>query len=296
MRALVEALRAAVGRGDAPVLIDQEGGRVARLGPPHWRAAPAQGRFAALARADRSAARRAARLNARLIAAELHGLGITVDCLPVLDLPRPGAHAIIGDRALGEEPETVIELGQAVCEGLLEGGVLPVVKHIPGHGRAQADSHLALPMVEAAVAELQASDFRPFAALSQAPIAMTAHVVYAAFDATLPATLSRRVIAEVIRGEIGFDGLLVSDDLSMAALEGPLAQRARAALDAGCDVVLHCNGIGREMREVASATARLDAQGVRRLARALGFLRKPSPISFKALEVELEMLMETASR
>lgn len=291
VRALVRALRGSVDRSDAPVLIDQEGGRVARLGPPHWRKAPAQGVFAELARSDRAAARHAARLNARLLAAELDGLGITVNCLPVLDLPRAGAHAIIGDRALGNDPETIAELGRAVCEGLLEGGVLPVVKHIPGHGRARADSHVALPVVEAPADDLRASDFRPFAALRDAPLAMTAHVVYAAFDPMLPATLSRTVVAGVIRGEIGFDGLLVSDDLSMGALGGTLKARAEAALSAGCDLVLHCNGRLAEMAQVAAAVGPLGGEAERRLARAQRRIEKPSPIDFKSLEAEVERMI-----
>src|SRR5260221_8666174 len=244
VRGLVDALRASVGRADAPVLIDQEGGRVARLRPPHWRTYPSAARIAALG----DAAADTARDVAGLIADDLSRLGITVDCLRVLALPMPGADAIIGDRAYGTAPERVAALGRAVCEGLLAGGILPVVKHIPGHGRATVDSHLACPVVAAARDELTAHDFAPFRALNDMNWAMTAHIVYTAIDAVRPATLSPVVIAEVIRGAIGFDGVLVSDDLSMQALGGGLGERASGALAAGCDVVLHCNGRLDEMR------------------------------------------------
>jgi len=262
VRGLVDALRASVGRADAPVLIDQEGGRVARLRPPHWRTYPSAARIAALG----DAAADAARDVARLIADDLNRLGITVDCLPVLDLPMPGADAIIGDRAYGTAPERVAALGRAVCEGLLAGGILPVVKHIPGHGRATVDSHLACPVVAAARDELTAHDFAPFRALNDMNWAMTAHIVYTAIDAVRPATLSPVVIAEVIRGAIGFDGVLVSDDLSMQALGGGLGERASGALAAGCDVVLHCNGRLDEMRAVAEAVGALSPAASRRVA------------------------------
>ena len=233
----------------APVLIDQEGGRVARLKPPHWHARPPAARFGALYADNPEAAREATYLNARLIAHDLAELGINVDCLPVLDVPVPGAHDIIGDRAFAADPATVIDLGRAQIEGLMEGGVLPVMKHIPGHGRAGADSHLALPRVDASAEELSApAILSPSAALTICPIAMTAHVVYDSIDPQRPATTSPKVIRDVIRGEIGFDGLLMSDDLSMKALDGPLAARAKAALFAGCDVVLHCNGDMDEMK------------------------------------------------
>jgi beta-N-acetylhexosaminidase len=262
VRGLVDALRDSVGRADAPVLIDQEGGRVARLRPPHWRTYPSAARIAVLG----DAAADAARDVARLIADDLSRLGITVDCLPVLDLPVPGADAIIGDRAYGTAPERVAALGRAVCEGLLAGGILPVVKHIPGHGRATVDSHLACPVVAAARDELTAHDFAPFRALNDMNWAMTAHIVYTAIDAVRPATLSPVVIAEVIRGAIGFDGVLVSDDLSMQALGGGLGERAAGALAAGCDVVLHCNGRLDEMRAVADAVGALSPAASRRVA------------------------------
>ncbi|TAN54887.1 MAG: glycoside hydrolase family 3 protein, partial [Magnetospirillum sp.] len=215
VRVLVTALRASVGRADAPVLIDQEGGRVQRLRPPHWRKAPPGEPFARLAARDPAAAHEALRLNFRLIGRELADLGIDVDCAPVLDVPVAGAHDVIGDRAYGRTAALVSALAGEVMEGLLDEGVLPVIKHIPGHGRAMVDSHLALPVVEASRAELEAQDFPPFHALRHAPWAMTAHVVYTALDAAAPATTSAKVIAEVIRGAIGFNGVLVSDDLSM---------------------------------------------------------------------------------
>ena len=267
LKSLVADLRGAVGRDDCPVLIDQEGGRVARLGPPHWRQPPAAIAFARIAGDDLERAGAAARLNARLIAAELADAGITVDCAPVLDIPVPGAHDVIGERAHGATPDLVATLGRAVCEGLLEGGVLPVVKHIPGHGRAAADTHFDLPVVTAGEAELQRTDFAPFRMLNDMPWAMTGHVVYTAIDAQAPATTSRRVIERVIRGHIGFGGLLVSDDLSMNALKGGLGERAKAALDAGCDVALHCNGKMDEMRAVAAASPPLSDVGMARVER-----------------------------
>ncbi len=288
IRALVQALRDAVGRADAPVLIDQEGGRVARLTPPHWRRYPAAARIAALGGA---AAEEAAFLSARLIAADLAALGITVDCLPVLDIPVAGADAVIGDRAYGSDPGSVARLGGAACQGLLAGGVLPVIKHIPGHGRATVDSHAALPTVTVDRATLEASDFAPFRALAGMPWAMTAHIVYTALDAAAPATLSRKVIDEVIRASIGFDGVLVSDDLSMKALGGSLGERAARALAAGCDLVLHCNGERREMEAVAAATAPLSAAARRRLQRAESQRRAPQPLDRAAAETRLDALM-----
>ncbi len=267
IRALVADLRACVERADAPVLIDQEGGRVARLKPPHWRAAPPAARFGALDARDPARAAEAARLNARLIAADLAALGVTVDCLPVLDLADPEGHEVIGDRAFSNNPEAIARLGRAVCEGLLAGGVLPVVKHMPGHGRARADSHHALPVVDAPLELLRATDFAPFRALADAPWGMTAHVAYSALD-DRPATVSRRVIGEIIRGEIGFDGVLVSDDLAMEALSGGPGERAAAALAAGCDVALHCSGELDAMRAVAAAARPLDEAGLARLAAA----------------------------
>ena len=285
---LVAELKAASGRLDTPVLIDQEGGRVQRLKPPHWRAAPAAGRIAALAPA---AAERAAWLNARLIAAELMALGITVDCMPVLDLPVPGAHEVIGNRALGTEPEQVARLGRAVIRGLEAGGVLPVIKHLPGHGRALVDSHEHCPVVDTPADQLVARDLAPFRALADAPFAMTAHVVYTAWDRVRPATLSARVIGDIIRGDIRFAGALISDDLSMKALGGRLAERARAALAAGCDLVLHCNGDLDEMTEIATAIGPLTSTGAERFARALARRGAPEPADADALLAELDTLL-----
>jgi beta-N-acetylhexosaminidase len=295
VRALVADLRACVGRADAPVLIDQEGGRVARLTPPQWRAAPAPARFGELAAVDRDRACAAAALNARLLAAEVRALGISVDCVPLLDLRVAGADAVIGDRAFSADAQVVAALGRAVCDGMLAGGVMPVVKHTPGHGRAQVDSHHALPVVDTSRRELEATDFRPFAALADAPWGMTAHVVYTAIDPQAPATTSRRVIDEVIRGFIGFDGVLVSDDLSMRALRGDLAQRATAALAAGCDIALHCNGKAAEMAAVADAVPELTAAAQRRLSAAAARLGHAPSEDAPALHARLDGLMTGAA-
>lgn len=267
VRALTQSLRDVVGRADAPILIDQEGGRVARLKPPHWPLYPAAQAFGAIA--DPAERRAIACLGGRLIAHDLLRLGVNVDCLPVLDVPDPLGHEIIGDRAYAKDPAEVADLGRAAAEGLLDGGVLPVVKHIPGHGRAMADSHLELPVVAAALEELSARDFQPFADLSSMPLAMTAHVIYAAIDAQNPATTSAEVFRQVIRGSIGFDGLVMSDDLSMKALSGDFTARAQASLAAGCDVVLHCNGDMDEMLAVAKGTGVLAGKAAERAAAAL---------------------------
>jgi len=266
-RALVASLRDCVGRSDAPVLIDQEGGRVSRLKPPHWRKAPPARTFVdKAAKMGQSAALDAVRTNFRWIAAELSDLGIDVDCAPVADVPVPGAHDVIGDRAYGAEPATIALYARAVADGLLAGGVLPVVKHLPGHGRAHADSHLELPVVEASLAELERTDFVPFKALRDIPWGMTAHIRFTALDAGSPATISKTIIAQTIRHDIGFDGLLLSDDLSMQALAGSMATRTTGSLAAGCDVVLHCNGNFVEMAEIAAAARALDAAGAARVA------------------------------
>lgn len=273
VKALVEAFRSIVGRADAPVLIDQEGGRVQRLGPPHWPAYPPAAVFADLADAgEKARAAEAARLGATLIGQDLAELGINVDCVPCADLRLPEAHGIIGDRAYGATPEAVAPLARAAAEGLMSAGVLPVLKHIPGHGRARADSHESLPVVETSRAELEATDFEAFRLLADLPLGMTAHVVYSAIDADHPATTSPKVIAEIIRGHIGFDGALMSDDLSMGALAGTLASRAEASFAAGCDLALHCNGRLDEMREVASRTPLLAGDAARRCEAALARL------------------------
>ena len=285
VRDLVAALRGAVGRGDAPILIDQEGGRVARLRPPFWRLYPSA---ACLASLPDPQAEVAARLGARLIADDLEQLGITVDCLPVLDIPVAGADPVIGDRAYGTEPGRVTKLSRAVCYGLLEGGVLPVIKHIPGHGRARVDSHHACPVVDTETDELSRTDFAPFHALAAMPWAMSAHIVYMAIDPTVPATLSRRVISEVIRGVIGFDGVLVSDDLSMHALGGDIAERAGRALAAGCDLVLHCNADRSEMEAIVAGAGPISTSAAERLARAEAMRHRSKLQEFDRREAEEE--------
>lgn len=273
VRELVASLRQCIGRDDAPVLIDQEGGRVQRLKPPHWRPAPPAADFAKLYKTDRHLAINAARLNARLIAHELVDLGISVNCAPVLDVARPGADPIIGDRAYGNDQETISAMGRAVCEGLLMGGVLPVIKHIPGHGLANVDSHKALPRVDADLQTLSNIDFAPFEALKDMPWAMSAHVLYSALDDKQPATLSPQVI-RMIRNELGFDGVLLSDDLSMGALSGTLGQRTAGALAAGCDVALHCNGQMDEMEMVAANCEPMSVAAIRRVERGATMARE----------------------
>lgn len=279
VRALCASLRDAVGRADAPILIDQEGGRVQRMGPPHWPKYPSGSTYGRLHANDPLVQREIARLGARLIAHDLRSVGITVDCLPVLDVPSPGAHDVIGDRAYGKTPSQVAILGRAAAEGLLAGGVLPVVKHMPGHGRAGADSHLALPVVEASREELERRDFAPFRMLTDMPLAMTAHVVYTALDPERPATTSRIVMEEIIRGHIGYDGLVMTDDLSMHALSGSFRERTEAAFAAGCDMALHCNGKMEEMSAVAEATPILSGEALRRANAALARItHDPEPL------------------
>lgn len=288
---LVRQMRDCVGAPDAPVLIDQEGGRVQRLGPPHWPRYPAGAVFAALYRRAPASGLRAAFLSSRLIAADLHDLGITVDCLPLADVPIAGADAVIGDRAYGTAPGQVAAVARAVTEGLAEGGVLPVLKHIPGHGRATADSHLRLPVVDAPLEELDRTDFAAFRALADLPMAMTAHVVFSALDAAQPATTSATMIDKVIRSSIGFQGLLMSDDVSMNALQGSIAERSRAALSAGCDVILHCNGKLEEMAVVAVEAPPLAGEALRRAERALAARRAPLPFDRAAGRSELDDLL-----
>lgn len=279
IRRLVSAFRASVGRPDAPVLIDQEGGRIQRLKPPLWPAYPSAGKMADLAAADPSAGRRLARLCGRLIGEDLFDIGITVDCTPVLDLRVPGAHDIVGDRAYGATADEIVPLAEAVVDGLAAAGVAPVIKHIPGHGRALADSHLELPIVDVS-ADALAADFEPFRRMNRLPMAMTAHVVYRALDPREPATLSRAVVEDVIRGAIGFDGLLMTDDLSMRALTGGIGENAARALAAGCDVALHCNGDLEEMTEVAAACPRLEGRAAARAAAATAWAaRRPEDIA-----------------
>jgi beta-N-acetylhexosaminidase len=283
LRALVGALRDTVDRADAPVLIDQEGGRVQRLGPPHWGRYPPGRAFGELSGNDPLVRREITRLGARLMAHDLAALGINVDCVPVLDVPDPSGHEIIGDRAYGKTAEAVALLGRAAAEGLIAGGVLPVIKHIPGHGRAMADSHLELPVVDASFEDLDGRDFAPFRVLSDMPMAMTAHVIYSAIDRRRPATTSKKVMRRVVRGAIGFDGLVMSDDLSMKALSGDFAERAADSRAAGCDVVLHCNGAMDEMKAVAKGAGELKGRAAMRAKAALGRLAK-APEPFDAAE------------
>jgi beta-N-acetylhexosaminidase len=291
---LVGELRGELGEPDAPVLIDQEGGRVQRLGPPHWPAYPAGAVFGRLYDIDRALGLAAARLSARLIAADLGALGVTVDCLPLADVPVAGADAVIGDRAYGTEPGKVAAIARAVTEGLEQGGILPVLKHIPGHGRATADTHLRLPVVDTPRAELERTDFAAFQPLADLPMAMTAHVVFSGLDPVHPATTSATMINQVIRGVIGFQGLLMSDDVSMNALAGSIAERTRAILAAGCDIVLHCNGKLDEMREVAHETPEMSGKAMERARTALAS-RKAS-LAFDRLKAraELDALIERA--
>jgi len=264
VRALCEQFRECVGRADAPVFIDQEGGRVQRMRPPHWRAWPPARAFGEMFAKEPVSALKAACMLAWLMGKELRESGVNADCMPVLDVPAPDGHEIIGDRAYGEDPFLIAALARAAMEGLKAAGVAPVIKHIPGHGRARADSHKDLPIVDASLEELRRSDFLPFSMFQDAPMAMTAHVVYAAIDPHSPATLSRRVIGETIREELGFEGLLMSDDVNMKALTGALEARCEGALDAGCDLVLHCSGDLEEMKRVAGACRPLRGAALRR--------------------------------
>jgi beta-N-acetylhexosaminidase len=291
---LVRDLRAAIGNPDAPVLIDQEGGRVQRLGPPHWPVYPPGAAFGVLYDIDRAAGLTAARLSARLMAADLVELGVTVDCLPLADVPVAGADAVIGNRAYGTEPDKVAAIARAVTEGLEQGGILPVLKHIPGHGRATADTHFRLPEVDTPKAELERTDFAAFRPLADLPMAMTAHVVFSALDPAQPATTSATIIQQVIRGVIGFQGLLMSDDVSMNALAGSIAERTRAIVAAGCDMVLHCNGKLDEMREVARETPELSGEALKRAGRALASRRAPQAFDRLAARAELDALIDRA--
>jgi beta-N-acetylhexosaminidase len=291
---LVAELRSTIGNPDAPVLIDQEGGRVQRLGPPNWPVYPPGAVFGALYDIDPALGLSAARLSARLIADDLIQLGITVDCLPLADVPIDGADAVIGNRAYGTEPEKVAAIARAVTDGLEQGGVLPVLKHIPGHGRATADTHFKLPEVDTPQKELERTDFAAFRPLADLPMAMTAHVVFSALDPVHPATTSATIVEQVIRGVIGFQGLLMSDDVSMNALAGSIAERTRAIVTAGCDMVLHCNGRLDEMQEVARETPELSGKALQRADRALASRRPPQPFDRQAARAQLDVLIDRA--
>jgi len=294
VRRLTHDLRAAVGRNDVPILVDQEGGRVQRLRPPHWRAAPPAGHFGTLWQQNPTAATEAVRLNAHLIGAELADLGISVDCLPVADLAFPGASNIIGDRAFGADPATVAALARAAAEGLQQAGILPVVKHAPGHGRALVDSHHDLPIVDTPREELAGTDFEAFARLADFPAMMTCHVVFTAIDGDRPATLSSTVISSVIREQIGFDGLLLTDDLSMNALSGEVYQRAVNAVEAGCDVAVHCNGDMTEMQAIAERLPMLSETAWERWSRAKASIGPPESFDTTAGKEQLSRLMNVA--
>lgn len=292
--ALTAEMREAVG-WHAPILIDQEGGRVQRMGPPHWPAYPPAQAF--LAVNDPVQQREIVRLSARLMAHDLKAVGIDVDCLPVLDVPVAGSHDVIGNRAYAHDPDIVARLGRAAAEGLLAGGVLPVVKHMPGHGRACADSHHDLPVVDAPLEALRQHDFRPFRHLADMPLAMTAHVVFTALDPRHPATVSRRVVKEIMRGEIGFDGLIMTDDISMKALSGGFAEKSRAAMRAGVDLVLHCHGIMAEMVAVAGAVPEMTGARARRAAMALARIRhEPEPLDIEAARAQLSSALALSGR
>ncbi|HEX4738437.1 MAG TPA: beta-N-acetylhexosaminidase [Allosphingosinicella sp.] len=292
MRALTDELRALSGRADLPILIDQEGGRVSRLSQPEWPAFPAGWRFAELYAKAPMSAIEAARANAQAIALVLAEIGVNVDCLPVLDVRQEGATDIVGDRALGSEPMQVAALGRAMLDGLAAGGAVGVVKHMPGHGRARVDSHKELPVVDAAEEALE-TDLEPFRALRGAPMGMVAHIVFTAWDRENPSSLSPFVIGEMIRGRIGFDGFLMTDDLGMHALSGSFAQRTQRALAAGCDAVLHCSGDLEEMAAVASAAGPLSAEGQERLARAMAKAGQGTG-SYEALAEKRDRLLALA--
>ena len=290
---LIKSFRSAVGRPDAPVFVDQEGGRVQRLGPPHWRKYPEVRALGQLYNINPGLALRTARNIGRLMAQELDDAGFTASCLPVLDVPQPDAHDVIGNRAYDLRPERIIVLAQAHMAGLMEGGILPVMKHIPGHGRAGVDSHHGLPVITASRLDLESVDFVPFTGLANCPMAMTAHVIFSSIDPDVPATLSRKVVRHVIRRVIGFNGLLMTDDLSMKALSGSLAQKAAGAYEAGCDMLLHCNGVMEEMEEVAAVSIEIGTKTARRAKAALKLKRKPQPFDEKQAFGDLEAIMSS---
>lgn len=295
--ALTAHYRDIVGRADAPVFIDQEGGRVQRIKAPITQSYPTGEVLGAIYKRDKAEGMRVAHMMSKLHAADLLPLGINADCLPVLDVPVPGSHDVIGDRAYGYTAQAVADMGKAAAEGLLEGGVLPVIKHIPGHGRSMVDSHKDLPRVDTDHATLSAQDFEPFKQLANMPMAMTAHVIYTQLDAEAPATTSKHVIDTVIRGEIGFDGLLMTDDLSMHALSGDFRDRAKASFAAGCDVVLHCNGVMDEMLPVCEATPILSGKALERANAATKLLHTPETATDKvaALRNEFNALVSAVA-
>ena len=295
VRALVSEIRSCVGR-NAPVLIDQEGGRVQRLRPPLWRSAPPMRQFGDLYYQNPPLAAKAVRANMQAIGVELAGLGIDVDCAPCLDVPVPGAHDVIGNRALSEDPAVVSFLAKAACEGLIDAGVVPVIKHLPGHGRAGADSHKELPVVDALADEIMSTDFPAFQAVSNLPVAaMTAHVVYTAFDPDQAATLSKFVIQDVIRTRIGFEGLLMSDDLGMKALNGSFKDLASGCLEAGCDIAMHCSGEMEEMESVAAGCSLLSDHAYQAMEIMDRYRGKPRlEIDLESVSFEVASLLDPA--
>jgi beta-N-acetylhexosaminidase len=294
LRRLTRAASAAVGE-EILVLVDQEGGRVQRLRPPQWRALPAAAAYMKAFASDPGRAAHAARASARLTAADLRAVGINTNCAPLIDVPAPGSHAVIGDRAYGGRAEEVAALGAAVAEGLMAGGVLPVMKHIPGHGRATADSHFDLPVVSAPREALEGIDFVPFRTLAALPAAMSAHVIFTAYDGEMPASISKRVTQEVIRGAIGFDGLLMSDDLAMKALSGSVADKAAAVIAAGSDVVLACNGGLEETEAVASVAPKLAGRALQRFERARAVFGQQQPFAVAEAEACLAEVLHLAA-
>lgn len=295
VRALTAELRACTGRADTPILIDQEGGRVCRLRPPHWPSYPPGRVLGEVYRDDMQSGLEAAWRHGRLVAHDLWSLGINVDCLPVLDVPVDGADAVIGDRAYSDQPYEVAQIGRAVAEGLMAGGVLPVIKHIPGHGRATADSHHDLPVVDTHPAILGCTDLYPFMQMADMPMAMTAHIVYSGFDPQNPATCSPKLIGEIIRGWLGFDGLLMSDDISMQALSGDYGARTLSAFAAGCDIVLHCNGDMKQMQAVAAVAPVLEGKAEYRAQKALQRLQPPRSDDIDALRAQFDAMVGQAA-
>ena len=294
VRRLTGSIRDELGR-NAPILVDQEGGRVQRLGPPHWFSYPPGAVYGRLYERSTALGERAAFLAGSNIAGDLLAVGIDVDCAPIADVPVAGADKVIGDRAYAGAPDAVAAIARAFADGLLAGGVLPVLKHLPGHGRATTDSHRELPRVGAELEVLRACDFAVFRHLSNLPLGMTAHVVYGAIDPIAPATTSGTVVNEVIRGWIGFRGLLMTDDISMGALSGPIAERSRASIAAGCDLVLHCNGELGEMEEVAGAVPVLAGEAAARAETALALRGREKPADTVALRAELQNLLGRSS-
>ncbi len=290
VRALTSDLREAVGR-DAPILIDQEGGRVARFRAPHWREWEPALDFAQNHGAN---AQKAMYLRGRMIADDLHSVGVDVNCTPMLDVATQDSHDIILNRCYGYDPETVAANGRALAEGQADGGVLSIIKHIPGHGRANLDSHHDLPRLDTPLAELQATDFVPFKRLNNLPMAMTAHITYSAIDPDACATLSSKAIS-AIRNDIGFDGLLMTDDLSMKALDGTFEQRTQTALKAGCDIILHCNGERAEMDPIIANTPELTGHAATRASAALSHRITPKPFDREQAEATLKSLLKDAA-